>query len=137
MKAPLFDDIITISQHIADASATNNDAMREDSYKLLIKLCANNDNSPKDHPLQWEALADFTLDSEQSIDIYQKGLDCAKRLQLTNSIASIYLSMAMRYQEMEESEKAQEYGELSSALLTDITNDDLKDDIKEFVSTLS
>lgn len=71
-ESPLFDEIISISQNIADASASNNDDARESSYKALIKLCANNENSPKDHPLQWEALADFTLDSEQSIDIYQK-----------------------------------------------------------------
>lgn len=136
MKAPLFDDIISFSQNIADASASNNDDARELNYKALIKLCANNENTPKDHPLQWEALADFTLDSEQSIDIYQKGLDCAQRLALVNSSASIYLSMAMRYQEMEEIDKSKEYAQKSLELIEQLTNDDLKADIEEFVNTL-
>ncbi|XQW86092.1 hypothetical protein ACOYR1_04965 [Thalassotalea piscium] len=137
MKAPLFDSIISISQNIADASANNNDDAREEHYKTLIKLCAKNENTPQDHPLQWEALADFTLDSEQSIDIYQKGLDCAKRLALVNANASILLSMAMRFQEMENIEKTKEYATMSFELLAQVTNDELKADIEEFFQSLS
>ena len=136
MKAPLFDDIISLSQNIADASASENDDSRELNYKALIKLCAHNENTPKDHPLQWEALADFTLDSEQSIDIYQKGLDCAQRLALTNATASIYLSMAMRYQEMEEVDNAKDYSQKAVELVDQLTNDDLKADIAEFANSL-
>ncbi|GHE84731.1 hypothetical protein [Thalassotalea profundi] len=135
MKAPLFDDIISLSQNIANASANENDNARELNYKALIKLCANNENTPKDHPLQWEALADFTLDSEQAIDIYQKGLDCAQRLALNNSIASIYLSMAMRYQEMEDVEKAKSYSQMSLELVEQVSNEDLKNDIIEFANS--
>lgn len=136
MKAPLFDDIIHISQKIADASANNDEATRELNYKELIKLCANNDNSPKDHPLQWEALADFTLDSDQAIDIYQKGVECAQRLSLANSAASIYLAMAMRFQEMEENDKMNTYVKLLNEMLAQVTNDDLKTDIAEFTESI-
>ena len=70
MKAPLYDEILDICQHIANASANNDDEGRNDACKKLQKLCATNQDSPKDHPLQWEALADFTEEGDLAMDIY-------------------------------------------------------------------
>jgi tetratricopeptide (TPR) repeat protein len=137
MKAPLFDDILRISQAIADASASENEAARDTSYQELIKLCANNDNSPRNHPLQWEALGDFTLDSEQAIDIYQKGLDIADKLSLTDFSASIHLSMGQRFQEMEELDKAKVSAEHANSLSNKVVNDELKTEIETFVKAVS
>ncbi len=74
MKAPLFNEILKISQDLADASAKDDEKSRTEHYQALIKLCANNEDSPKDHPLQWEALADFTNDSDQALDIYHPNI---------------------------------------------------------------
>ncbi len=137
MKAPLFEDILKICQAIAEASEKSNETARDASYKELIKLCAANENTPKDHPLQWEALADFTNDSDQAIDIYQKGIDCAERLKLTDFIASIYLAMSQRHDEMEEMDKAVEYVNKSHALIADISNEELKTDIEAFLKDLT
>lgn len=136
MKAPLFDDILRISQAIADASASDKETARDASYQELIKLCANNDNSPRNHPLQWEALGDFTVDSEQAIDIYQKGLDIAKKLTLIDFSASIHLSMAQRFQEMEELDKAKASAELANALADKVVNEELKKDIEAFAASI-
>ena len=92
MKAPLFDEILAISQDIANASTAENDALRLEHCQKLQKLCATNQNSPNDHPLQWEALADFTEDGDQAIDIYQVGLAIAEKLNLASYKASIYLA---------------------------------------------
>lgn len=137
MKAPLFDEILNISQAIADASGNNDDEAREKHYQALIKLCAANENTPRDHPLQWEALADFTIDTEQALDIYQKGLDCAQLHKLDNSTASLHLAIALRYQEMEDKEKALASINLAKALLDSITIDELKQEINELFNELS
>lgn len=134
MKAPLFDDILKISQDIATASGQDQDAEREQAYKLLIKLCASNENSPKDHPLQWEALGDFTLDADQAIDIYQKGIACADKLTLANSKASILLAMAQRYVEMEEAENVEKTKVQLTEVLSSVTNDELKAEVAEFLA---
>ncbi len=136
MKAPLFSDILRISQNIADASNKDNEVARAEQYQSLIKLCAANENSPKDHPLQWEALADFTNDSEQAIDIYDKGLACAEKLQLVDYRASIYLAMAQRYEEMEELDKASEFAHHANALVEDVENEELITDIKQYLANL-
>lgn len=137
MKAPLFDTILEISQGIADASSKNNDTERTSYYQQLIKLCASNENSVNDHPLQWEALGDFTNDSEQAIDIYQKGLDCAEKLQLVDYTASIYLTMAQRFEEMEETDKMQDYASKANELVPSIKSDELIQDINDFFGRIS
>lgn len=135
MKAPLFDDILNISQQIADASGNENEAAREEAYKALIKLCAANDNSPKDHPLQWEALADFTLDADQAIDIYEKGILCADKLSLIDSKASMLLAMAIRFDEMEESEKSTETAAQLAETVESINNAELKAEVLDYLKS--
>ncbi len=137
MKAPLFEDILSICQAIADASSKSDEQAREAQYQLLIKLCAANENSPKDHPLQWEALADFTNDAEQALDIYQKGLACAEKLDFIDYKASIYLAIAQRNDEMDNAEVALEYAEKANALVNELTNDELKNDVTEYLKTLA
>ena len=84
MKAPLYNDILKISQDIATASSSNDIEKRELACKALQKLCATHQDTPKDHPLQWEALADFTDDGDLALDIYQIALHNAERLTLNN-----------------------------------------------------
>mgnify|MGYP000540978513 CR=1 FL=1 len=137
MKAPLFNEILKISQDLADASAKDDEKSRTEHYQALIKLCANNEDSPKDHPLQWEALADFTNDSDQALDIYQKGLVSAEKLKLPNFIASIYLAMAERHHEMAEQDQALAFANKANDLSESITSDDLKNDISELLQQLN
>ena len=136
MKAPLFNDILAISQSIASASAEDNEVLRTEACKELQKLCATNQNSPKDHPLQWEALADFTEDGDQALDIYQVGLAIAEKLNLNEYRASIYLAIAQRYEEFEEIDKSLEYAEQACVCAQDIKSEELKIEIKDFLSHL-
>jgi len=136
MKAPLFDKILTICQDIANASAAENDEARLAACKELQILCATNQDSPNDHPLQWEALADFTEDGDQAMDIYQVGLATAEKMSLSIFQASITLAMAQRHHEFEEKEKALEFAEKANELAQLIDNDDLKKDITEFLTSI-
>jgi len=137
MKAPLFNDILALSQDIANASAEDNEKKREIACKKLQVLCATNQNSPKDHPLQWEALADFTEDGDQAIDIYEIGLAVADKLSLTSYTASIYLSMAQRYDEFDELEKALEFVIKANESAKNIESEELKTEISELLATLT
>ncbi len=136
MKAPLYNDILKLSQNIANASSKNDDISRLEACNDLQKLCATNQNSPKDHPLQWEALGDFTEDGDQAIDIYQIGLNTAEKMNLENFQASIYLSMAQRYKEFNELASALEYAETASRVAVNITSIELKSEINDFLASL-
>ena len=136
MKAPLYDEILDICQNIATASAQDNDAAREDACKSLQKLCATNQDTPKDHPLQWEALADFTEDGDLAMDIYELALASAEKLKLPTFTASVYLAMAQRQQEFEETDKAIEFAKQAEIASASIDDDELKQEIKTFLATL-
>lgn len=137
MKAPLYNEILDICQQIANASAQDDDKNREDSCKSLQKLCATNQDTPKDHPLQWEALADFTEDGDLAMDIYQIGLASADKLKLPTFTASIYLAMAQRQQEFEETDKAIGYAKKAELASQSIDSEDLKQEIKTFLAEIN
>ena len=137
MKAPLYNDILAICQEIANASANDNDELRLTSCKKLQVLCATNQGSPKDHPLQWEALADFTEDGDQAMDIYEVAIATAEKLKLPTFTASSYLSMAQRYVEFEEHEKAISFAQKANEAAQDIESDELKAEITELLSQLA
>jgi len=136
MKAPLYDEILDICQQIANASAKEDDAARQQACGSLQKLCATNQGSPKDHPLQWEALGDFTEDGELAMDIYEIGLATAEKLQLTTFTASIYLAMAQRQQEFDVSEKAAVFAQKAKTASKNIESDELKQEINDFIASL-
>lgn len=137
MKAPLYNEILTICQEIASASAAENDELRLAACQKLQVLCATNQNSPKDHPLQWEALADFTDDGDQAIDIYQVALATAEKLSLPTYTASAYLAMAQRYNEFEEQEKALAFAKNAEEAAQHIESDELKSEINDFLVLLN
>ena len=137
MKAPLYADILAICQEIANASNTENDELRLASCKKLQVLCATNQDSPKDHPLQWEALADFTDDGEQAMDIYEVALATAEKLALPVFTASAYLAMALRQVEFEEKEQALVFANKANEAAQTIESEELKTEISELLSQLT
>ncbi len=137
MKAPLYNEILDICQLIANASANDDDNARSEACKNLQKLCATNQSSPKDHPLQWEALADFTEEGDLAMDIYEIALASAEKLQLPTFTASIYLAMAQRQQEFEEADKTLEFAKKANAASENCDNEELQQEIKAFLVSLS
>jgi len=137
MKAPLYADILAICQEIANASNIDNDELRLASCKKLQVLCATNQDSPKDHPLQWEALADFTEDGEQAMDIYEVALATAEKLALPVFTASAYLAMALRQVEFEEKEQALIFANKANDMAQSIESEELKTEITELLSQLT
>lgn len=137
MKAPLYNNILAICQEIANASNTDNDELRLTSCKKLQVLCATNQDSPKDHPLQWEALADFTEDGEQAMDIYEVALATAEKLVLPTFIASAYLAMAQRQVEFEEKAQALVFVTKANEAAQTVDSEELKAEITELLAQLS
>jgi len=136
MKAPLYNEILDICQQIANASAKGDDDIRETACNGLQKLCATNQNSPKDHPLQWEALADFTEDGDLAMDIYEIALASAEKLKLLTFTASIYLAMAQRQSEFEQADKAIEFAKKAELASQNIDSKELQQEIKDFLAAI-
>ncbi len=108
---------------------------QEQTHVKIYKNCVLQTKiHPKDHPLQWEALGDFTEDGDMAMDIYDIALASASKLGLATFTASIYLSMAQRQQEFEESDKAIEYAKQAEIASVGIDDNELKEEIKTFLA---
>jgi hypothetical protein len=137
MKAPLYDEILSICQDIANASSAENEELRQVHCKKLQVLCASNQGSPKDHPLQWEALADFTEDGDQAMDIYEIALATAEKLSLSTFIASAFLAMALRQLEFEEKSQALLFANKANEAVQNSDSKEVKAEITELLTTLA
>ncbi|WDE03668.1 hypothetical protein SG34_020110 [Thalassomonas viridans] len=137
MKAPLFDKILKLAQDIAQASAADNEKLRADKVAKLQDLCQKSQGTANDHPLQWEMLADFTDDGDLALDIYQIALDKAEKYSLDKHRATIYLSMAERYDEFGEPAKALEFAQQANGAAQPGSDEELKTEIGELIARLS
>lgn len=63
-------------------------------YAELKAICTDNEDTDKDHPEQWETLADFTEDFEAALIGYEKALEKAKAINSKDHLSSIAFSMA-------------------------------------------
>ena len=77
-------------------AANSND---QDSFDQLFAelkaICVDNEDTNKDHPEQWETLADFTADLDEAVAGYEKALTKAKAINSKDHMSSIALSMAL------------------------------------------
>lgn len=88
------------------AANSNDQAAFDGLFAELQAICVDNEDSDKDHPEQWETLADFTADLEEAIAGYEKALSKAKAINSKDHMSSIALSMALLQIELGHTEAA-------------------------------
>ena len=118
---------------IVNASVSNDTKSEWSSYQKLRELCEANEKTENNHPIQWEALADFTNNNEQAVLIYRKALQCAESLALNEYSASINLAMAERSQESGQSAAAFELAQKANELARSTNNLQLRQEISKFL----
>lgn len=113
-------------------------------YGELEAICIDNEYTEKDHPEQWETLADFTEESDEALALYQKALalyqkalDKAVAKSLDDYIASIGYSMASLWVELEDEEAALVALRKAKASAGGIEDNDLKREIDELLHSLT
>lgn len=94
MRAPLHDDINCLAINLLHAAENGKPKDEAKAYRALKALCEEHCGGELDHPLQWEALGDFSAGHEQAMAAYASGLQCAERLGIDEYLASINLAMA-------------------------------------------
>ena len=106
MKAPLYIEVHQLSIDMVNASEQDDHKRFKSAYKQLKKLCLDNEMGDLDHPLQWEALGDFSEDHEQRLLAYQKGLSSARHHNLPEYCASILFAKAESFLEADDIDQA-------------------------------
>ena len=77
INTKIYKAVYNFSEKLMAAANRNDQKAFDRLYDELKALCLEHQNSNKDHPEQWETLADFTEDLSDAVLIYQKALDKA------------------------------------------------------------
>nr|WP_246813328.1 tetratricopeptide repeat protein [Neptunomonas phycophila] len=102
-------------------------------YTELKAICIENENTEKDHPVQWETLADFTEEVDDAIAIYEKALGKAEAINEKDYMASIAYSIATLQLELGENKKAIKYLEEAKINANKSEDLELKADIDQLL----
>lgn len=120
---------------MAAAQAQNQEKF-DSHYAELKQLCEENENTDKDHPVQWETLADFTDDLTQAVAIYQHALAKAVAINAKEFCASIGYSIASLKVELDDKDSAIDYLENAKVSANKIADKQLKSEIHTLLEEL-
>lgn len=134
MRPPIYDEVHNLALAIVNASELDDDDLGAVAYKTLIDLCITHENTELNHPLQWEALGDFSESHNEAIQAYEKGLNCSNKLGLSEYSASIKLAMAESYFDQQNLVEAQRLALEANIEASVINNIELKASINEFLN---
>ena len=118
---------------IAVAKSSSNKASVDMSSK---SQSSDNENTDKDHPEQWETLADFTADLDGALVIYEKALAKATAINSKDHLSSIAFSMAVLQLETGNKEAAIQSLQNAKITANKIEDKEFKVEIDELLTKL-
>jgi hypothetical protein len=126
-----------LSEKLMAAARKDNAEVFESLYAELKTICLDNENTDKDHPEQWETLADFTEDLEEAVIGYKKALEKATAINSKDHMSSIAFSMASLQLELGDIVAATQNLQDAKISANKIADKDLKKEIDDLLKTLT
>lgn len=136
INTKIYKSIYVLAENLLEADSKNDQKTFDSLYAQLKDLCIENEKSDKDHPEQWETLADFTEDLEEALVIYQKALDKAAAINSKDHLSSIAFSMAELQIELGQTDAAIKSLQNAKISANKIEDREFKVEINELLATL-
>ena len=136
INTKIYKSIYVLAEKLLEADSKNDQKTFDALYAQLKDLCIENEKSDKDHPEQWETLADFTEDLDEALVIYQKALDKAAAINSKDHLSSIAFSMAELQIELGQTEAAIENLQNAKISANKIEDREFKVEINELLAKL-
>jgi hypothetical protein len=137
INTKIYKTVYQLSEKLMDAANEENRDAFEALYAELQSICIDNENTPKDHPEQWETLADFTEELEDAILGYAKALEKAVVVNSKDHLSSIAFSMAKLQLELGQTAAAIKNLQDAKVSANKIADRELKEEIDDLLETLS
>jgi len=136
INTKIYKAIYTLAEELLEADRRGNQEKFDSLYAELNAICTDNEGTDKDHPEQWETLADFTEDLDAALVIYDKALAKATAINSKDHMSSIAFSMAVL--QLETGEKKAAIQSLQNAKVTanKIEDKEFKVEIDEMLTKL-
>ncbi|WP_417503828.1 tetratricopeptide repeat protein [Marinomonas gallaica] len=136
MNTKIYKEVLYLANELMASANNQNQAEFDAFYQELKQLCDDNENTDKDHPVQWEALGDFTDDLVLAIAIYDKALTKAAAINSKDYLSSIGMSAARLKVELGDHATAIEYLEQAKIHSNKIIDKELKAEINNLLTEL-
>ncbi|GAF62508.1 replicative DNA helicase [Psychrobacter sp. JCM 18903] len=136
INTKIYKAIYTLAEELLEADRIGNQAAFDGFYAELKAICNDNENTDKDHPEQWETLADFTEDLDEALVIYDKALAKATAINSKDHMSSIAFSMAVLQIEMGEKDAAIQSLQNAKITANKIEDKEFKVEIDELLTKL-
>lgn len=136
MNTKIYKSVLSLTDSLMTAAQEKNQAKFDNNYLELKQLCEDNEKSDKDHPVQWETLADFTDDLALAITIYEHALIKAETINSKDFRSSIGFSIAALKVELGDKTGAIEHLEKAKISCNKIVDKELKAEIHDLLEEL-
>lgn len=136
MNTKIYKAVHDLAQKMMRAANRQDQEQFDPLYAELQAICLEHENSDKDHPVQWETLADLTDDLEQALVIYEKALTKAIAIDNKDFMSSIPFSMATLQVELGQTDAAIQSLNIAQDSAENIVDKDLKNEIDSLLKTL-
>lgn len=136
VNTKIYKSVYKLSEKLMQAANDENKELFDLRFSELKAICIDNENTNKDHPEQWETLADFTEDLEEAVVAYEKALKKAIAVNSKDHLASIAFSMATLQVELGQEEAAIKNLQDAKISANKIEDKELKVEIDELLESL-
>lgn len=136
MNTKIYKRVLALTNDLMAADQENNQAKFDNYYLQLKQLCEEHENTDKDHPVQWETLADLTNDLTLAVTIYEHALVKAEAINSKDFRSSIGYSVATLKVELGDKVGAIEHLEKAKISCNKIIDKELKAEIHDLLEEL-
>ncbi|GAA0817814.1 hypothetical protein GCM10009111_19590 [Colwellia asteriadis] len=136
MNTKIYKSVLAHTANLLGAVQQKNQARFDDYYAELKQLCETHENTDKDHPVQWETLADFTDDLTEAVTLYEHALIKAEAINDKDFRSSIGYSIAALKVELGDKTSAIEHLEKAKISCNKIVDKELKAEIHDLLEEL-
>jgi hypothetical protein len=136
MNTKIYKSVHSLAEKLMDAANKEDREVFDTLYAELKNICIDNENTDKDHPVQWETLADFTEELEGAVAGYAKALDKSIAINSKDHMSSVAFSMATLQIELGQTDAAIKNLQDAKISANKIEDKELKLEIDELLETL-
>ncbi|MGO2136728.1 tetratricopeptide repeat protein [Marinobacter sp.] len=136
INTKIYKSVYSLAEKLMAADKKGDKEAFDSLYAELKAVCIDNENTDKDHPEQWETLADFTEDLEEALVGYEKALGKAVAINAKDHMSSIAFSMATLQIELGQTDAAIKNLQEAKVNANKIDDKEFKTEIDELLETL-
>ena len=137
MNTKIYKKVHTLAESLMKAVDREDQESFDNDYAQLQSICEEHEGTEKDHPVQWETLADFTGELELAVTLYEKALLKAEAISSIDFCSSIGFSMATMKLELGDKAGAIASLEKAKAACLEIEDKELKAEIHDLLTELN